>query len=263
MVKEFIKSLIKAIAIAIISLAIPYTGIFVGMIAESIFPNIIFHEIHKSPFLSYFNIISIILGIIIAYKMKFDLKIIGVNIIQKNTLKPMLFFLPLIVFYLIKTVFLSNRFYTQPNFEIILLIIGTLTAVVREEIYYRGVILTLFKKNINAAIIITTLLFGIYHIFVGWSTVLTSIPLGLVYAVITIISKSLGPAIIFHFIHNITIYIADLTGEHPNSDGYIVMLQQIVMLGYAIILWRKIKHINSPNIAQQTVIESGEPTENL
>jgi membrane protease YdiL (CAAX protease family) len=152
-----------------------------------------------------------------------------------------MFFSPLIIFYFIKTIAFSNRFYVQTNLEMILLIISTLVIAISEELFFRGIILTLFKKNIHVAIVISTILFGASHFLEGWTTVLSSIPLGLVFAVITIISKSLMPAIIFHFIHNIIVFSTDFTGENHISDGYIAILQQIVILGYAIILWNNSK----------------------
>jgi membrane protease YdiL (CAAX protease family) len=246
MPKDFVKLLVKAIIISLICLVFPLVGILMTTLFTSEFTN----DLILSPVLSFFNIVSIIIGIKIIKKFNFGLKEVGINTIKKNSLKPTLFFLPLIIFYLFSAVMISSKSNIQINYIMILLILGTATAVIREELYFRGIILTLFRKNINMAIIFSTILFGIFHFSEGGLTIINSLFLGLAYAVITILTESIFPSIIFHFVNNIMAFIPNIFGFQPSSsDGLVLILQEIVLLSYAIILWKKINNKSSPNIA--------------
>jgi membrane protease YdiL (CAAX protease family) len=71
-----------------------------------------------------------------------------------------------------------------------------------EETLYRGYVLSAFQKSwgIWPAIIVSGLLFGLYHIQL--SNLLPLATLGMVFAYITWISESIIPAIIAHLINN-------------------------------------------------------------
>jgi membrane protease YdiL (CAAX protease family) len=257
MPKDFVKLFVKAIIVSLISLVIPSVGFFMTMLFTSEFTNDLLlspndwirppNDWISSPIESIFYIVSIIIGIKIKKKFNFGLKEVGINAIKRNSLKPALFFLPLIIFYLFKAVMLFSRFNIQINYKMVLLIFGTATAVINEELYFRGIILTLFRKNINIAIIISTILFGVIHFSrIG---IINALFLGLAFAVITILTESIFPSIIFHFVHNIMVFITDFSGLQLSSDGYVAILQETIMLSYAIILWKKINNKSSPNIA--------------
>ncbi|TYP91663.1 hypothetical protein LX73_2487 [Fodinibius salinus] len=71
-----------------------------------------------------------------------------------------------------------------------------------EELLYRGYVMRSFQKNwgILAAIIVSGLLFGMYH--VQLSNLLPLATLGIVFAFLTWTSKSVYPAIVAHFVNN-------------------------------------------------------------
>lgn len=71
-----------------------------------------------------------------------------------------------------------------------------------EEMLYRGYVMSAFQKSwgIWPAIIVSGLLFGMYH--VQLSNLLPLATLGMIFAYITWTSQSLYPAIVAHFINN-------------------------------------------------------------
>ncbi|MGM0546954.1 MAG: CPBP family intramembrane glutamic endopeptidase [Bacteroidota bacterium] len=71
-----------------------------------------------------------------------------------------------------------------------------------EEVLYRGYVLSAFQKSwgIWPAIIISGLLFGLYH--VQLSNLIPLATLGILFAFITWISRSIIPAIVAHFVNN-------------------------------------------------------------
>lgn len=84
-----------------------------------------------------------------------------------------------------------------------------------EELLYRGYVMSAFKKSwgIWPAIIISGLLFGMYHIQL--SNLIPLATLGMVFAFITWTSQSIYPAIVAHFINNGgSVMVATY---HPNS----------------------------------------------
>ncbi len=71
-----------------------------------------------------------------------------------------------------------------------------------EEVLYRGYVMSAFQKSwgIWPAIIISGLLFGLYH--VQLSNLIPLATLGILFAFITWISRSIIPAIVAHFVNN-------------------------------------------------------------
>lgn len=71
-----------------------------------------------------------------------------------------------------------------------------------EEVLYRGYVMRSFEKSwgIAPAIIVSGLLFGLYH--VQLSNLLPLATIGIILAYVTWVSRSLYPAILAHFINN-------------------------------------------------------------
>lgn len=84
------------------------------------------------------------------------------------------------------------------------LIIGPFTGL-HEEVFFRGFILTrmvaLFRSKI-AAVIVSSVLFGLPHIYQGLSGVCQTTAIGLVLATLVMLTRSLWPAIIVHGLFN-------------------------------------------------------------
>lgn len=71
-----------------------------------------------------------------------------------------------------------------------------------EEILFRGYILRAFEKSwgIITAIIVSGFVFGLFHIQLG--NILPLATLGIAFALLTWLSKSIWPAIVAHFVNN-------------------------------------------------------------
>jgi membrane protease YdiL (CAAX protease family) len=156
-----------------------------------------------------------------------------------------LYFIPLIIIEIIP--FLSGFNEKNNLVRIILLIIFTINIGINEELYFRGIIMSLYKNNIIKSIIVSSMLFGIAHITNAFDNthflyiifkIMFTLVLGIIYAEITIITKSIIPGVIIHAIHD---FIAMTT-----NNGISIMTL-IILLIYPIIMWKKIKYISSPN----------------
>ena len=124
--------------------------------------------------------------------------------------KPYLYFIPLI---LLISVNLWNGININNTItEIILYIISMLLVGFLEEIIFRGFLFKLLEKdNVNKAIIITSITFGIGHIvnLLNGADIITtliqicySISIGYLFAIIFYKGKSLWPCIITHSLTN-------------------------------------------------------------
>lgn len=77
-----------------------------------------------------------------------------------------------------------------------------LVPAVAEEVLFRGYILRAFEKSwgIIAAIIISGIIFGLFHVQLG--NILPLSALGILFAAVTYLSGSIWPAVVAHFINN-------------------------------------------------------------
>jgi len=190
--------------------------------------------------------ISIIVGIIIIRTLHWQFTEIGICKVQKDTLKKVLFFLPLIIIEILP--FFTGLNDKNNSLRIILLIAFTVIVGINEEIYFRGIILSLFRKNIIKSIIVSSVLFGIVHIANSFSNtnylyiilqVAFAFVIGIVYAETVIITKSIIPAILFHSMHD---FVAMVTNDSVEGTALIILIIQfIILIIYAIIMYFLIK----------------------
>ena len=194
--------------------------------------------------------ISMALGIILIRKQKWNLAYVGVRKIEKNTLKSVFYTVPLYVILLsplLVTGFSGIEFQADTLRIAIFIILFHLTVVIHEEFYFRGIILSLFKHNLKKAVLISALLFSIMHflnlfqvlfdneiIFSGFfvSTLIQvarTFGFGIIFAVIVIKTKSLTPAVLFHWIGNSFARIVDVPSEF-------VLIQSVLYTVYGIVL---------------------------
>lgn len=77
-----------------------------------------------------------------------------------------------------------------------------LVPAVAEEVLFRGYILRAFEKSwgIFAAIIVSGLIFGLFHVQLG--NILPLATLGILFAAVTWLSGSIWPAVVAHFVNN-------------------------------------------------------------
>lgn len=108
------------------------------------------------------------------------------------------------------TIFLPLLFMNSTSISRSLLIFAlvfSLINAVLEELLWRGLLLSSFKKHISTfyAVLVTSIGFGLLHLSIG-IPILMSLSFsfgGLFYAFVVLKTKSIYPAILFHFVINI------------------------------------------------------------
>ncbi len=163
-----------------------------------------------------------------------------------NNPKKFLYFIPL---YLIATVNIwPGISINNSNLEIIFYILTMINVGFIEEIIFRGFLFKAIEKdNVNKAIIISTVTFGIGHIinlingadFIPTLIqIIYAIALGFLFVIIFYKSKSLIPSILTHsLINSLSIF-----GVKSNSSLYIIpMFLIIISICYSIYIIKVIK----------------------
>ena len=196
--------------------------------------------------------ISILTGIIILKILHFRFNEIGIRNIQKEGLKNVFYFILLI---LVEMLPFFNGLNEQNNFiKVILLIIFTIIVGINEELYFRGIIMGLFKNKNIKAIIISSILFGVGHIANAFSNqnylyiilqVIFAFIIRIVFAEIVIITESIILPMIFHTIHD---FIAMITNDNVIGKSLMILIIQIiVLLIFCIMMLKKIKYKSRQN----------------
>jgi membrane protease YdiL (CAAX protease family) len=197
-----------------------------------------------------FMLLSISIPVIYVYKKKIDAKEIGVRKAESGSIRKTLLFIPLLLAELpLILVGVDFKGFTYVS----VLAFFTLMVGISEELYFRGIILKLLKDNfsVKQTIIISALIFGIGHsasILAGESIVEVLLQIinanmfGILAAEIVILTKSLFPVIIWHFLFNFVNYIslAINTSEYM-ANG----IQEIIMIIYSVYLWNIVSQENA------------------
>ncbi len=204
---------------------------------------------------SFFIWISAILGLFIMKNSDLSLSQFGLNLKTRIKSKKMFCFIPIIVIEIIP-------FFTGLNNEVtlkvfLILVLFSIGVGINEEIYYRGLILNLLEsKGIKYAIIVSSLLFGLVHAFnlLGGKS-LTYILLQILFATlfgflcgeIAVLTGSLIIPIVWHSLHDL---IALSTSQALDTSAiFILGIQSLILLIYAIYLWKNIDKLHKNEIA--------------
>ena len=190
-------------------------------------------------------LLSIIIPIIYVCKKKIHLKKIGLRKMEPGGIGKTLFFIPVVLSEL-PLILVGVDFKGFTYFSV--LIFFTLAVVISEELYFRGIILKLLKDNfsVKQTIVISALVFGIGHfasILAGNSIVevllqiINAIVFGIIAAEIVMLTKSLFPVIIWHFLFDFVNHISLVAST---SEYIAIGLQEIIMIIYALYLWNKV-----------------------
>lgn len=191
---------------------------------------------------------SSIIGILMMRKSRFTLPEYGFRQPEHRSSRTVMLYIPLLVMELLPiAVFgFSNE---EPPLQYILLLLFTIAVGFNEEIYFRGLAFKfLSEKGITKAIIWSSMIFGVLHLVNAFNgknivylllQVMFAFLVGIVLAELVSITKSLWLVIIWHALHD---YISLLTGDSVNTASVIVLASQvIVLLLYAVLLWRKVR----------------------
>ena len=245
--KSIKKPLLKAILFYLILDALMFL-VYVVVTSLQIEPytNILFVVLHAS-----FVAVSIMIGIVIIKKFKWKFSDIGIRGIEKKSLKNTFYLIPFFIIVMLPLFagFRDND--TNVSTFKILLFLGIHYIVVgiHEEFWYRGIILSLFEDNIKKAIIIPAIIFGIGHVTniihilndLTLSNIMSLMEqmifafiIGVVYAEVLVITKSIFPLIFFHTVWN---FNATIT----NEDSFIMgVIPWLLLILYAILMWIKL-----------------------
>ncbi|BCJ93112.1 CAAX amino protease [Anaerocolumna cellulosilytica] len=128
----------------------------------------------------------------------------------------------------------------------------TLSVGIAEEFYFRGIMITLLSRmGTKKAILISSVIFGLTHIgnvAGGAKLSLTIVQIvfafvfGIVFAELFVLTKSLVPVILWHFIHDFLGYIQTPSAELSNSQLlFFTGIQTLILILYAFFLWKKLE----------------------
>lgn len=112
-------------------------------------------------------------------------------------------------------------YFSKAGMVMIVLIVPIL-----EEVFFRGIILTLLIKQlpVTRAILITSVFFGIMHLGTSWNAGLTAIIFSIIVSFLYISTKSVLPCIVLHMLNNGFVYILDYIDREyypiPPSIGW-------------------------------------------
>ncbi len=192
--------------------------------------------------------LSVILAIQYMKKSKVGFNSFGLKLPDSDSYKKVLFYLPAII---IELSVLLMGFPDNNILYIITILFMTLAVAFAEEIYFRGIIITILKElSIKKSIIISSIIFGLTHagnimggsdIFLTLLQIIISFAFGIVFAEIFIITKSLFPTIVWHFIHNLFVYVGVQLDVKTNI--IYAIFQIIILIIYAIFLLKKLPKI--------------------
>lgn len=173
-------------------------------------------------------------------------------------LKKLLFFIPLVLICVLNVI--SGLSITKTVPVIILEVLSMLFVGFLEEIIFRGFLFrAMAKDNLKAAVIVSSLTFGIGHIinlFNGAEIVSTicqivgAVGFGFMCVMIFIKSKSLLPCIITHSVFNMLSVFTAETGMMTSIIVSVAML--VITTGYAIILSKGAVHNNENDKHSET-----------
>lgn len=232
------KSILLSIVWTIVILIFPVASGVISVVSKM-------NQIETFLIQGCFMLLSLTVPAIYIYKRRVHVKEIGLGKIESGTAKKALLFIPIV---LCKLPLLFTGVDLKGFTYVSTLVFFTLMVGISEELYFRGIILKFLKDNfpVKQAVVISALIFGIGHmatILSGASIVyvflqiINAIVFGIIAAEIVIITKSLIPVIIWHFVFDFVNYITLTTGI---TGIFVIGLQEIIMIIYAYYLWKKI-----------------------
>lgn len=178
-----------------------------------------------------------------------NFSVFGLKGIEGKSSGQVLYYIPAII---IEVLGLTVGFRQLNISYIIAAFFFTLLVGIAEELYFRGIIIKVLKKNGTLyTIIVSSVIFGVTHIgnLAGSANIILTLiqivfafTFGLVFAEIFILTKSLLPVILWHFLHDFLGYIETETNILSlNQTILLAGAQCILFIVYSIYLWKKVK----------------------
>ncbi|MCY9532398.1 CPBP family intramembrane metalloprotease [Paenibacillus alvei] len=208
---------------------------------------------HSLLVLAAFLAVSAIIGFMIMKKSRFSLYDYGFRYSEAKSSSKVMFYIPLLVIEVLSIVAYGFSGEIRPV-QYVFTLLFTISIGFNEEIYFRGLALRYIgEKGIKAAIIWSSVIFGVLHMAnafggqnIGYSLlqVVYAFLIGIVFAEIVSITKSLWFVIVWHAAHD---FISLLTEGSIETGIIILPVQVALLLFYAIYLWKK-------HIAQESSI---------
>jgi len=118
-------------------------------------------------------------------------------------------FLPASLLRAAKIVWVEGRLHPEGMPEYVLLLFACSASGFAEEAVMRGYLIPRFERLLESTwlpVLVTSLLFGSYHLYQGIAPAVGCVALGLVYAVVFCLSRRIWPLAIAHALHNFTLY---------------------------------------------------------
>jgi len=191
-------------------------------------------------------ILSVLAGLPIVRKSGMSLGEVGFCRPRSGMAVKVFYYIPIVV--LVSLLLIAGF---EPNTlpRIAILLVFTLIVGINEELFYRGILIHRMRKiGIKKAILIASFLFGILHaanllggykepLYVALQVVFAFV-FGILASEIYVITKSLLPVIIWHFLHD---FISLITSQTLNNTAVIILSIQVgIMLILAFVFWRRI-----------------------
>ncbi|MFB7637670.1 CPBP family intramembrane glutamic endopeptidase [Peribacillus butanolivorans] len=123
----------------------------------------------------------------------------------------------------------STLMESSKNISFYSIIMIGFSVAISEEILFRGILLKEYQRmNIKPAIILSALIFSIYHMTVG--NLVFAFVMGISFALVTIYTESIIPAIFFHFLVNETLRILMHFPDKVTETYFKVMVSPITTI---------------------------------
>lgn len=228
------KNYLKALGFSILMLVFPI-GASIGIEVASITEPKSAYLVQAVAFA-----LAALVGLIVMKRMH-----IAVHTNMRASWKAVLGFVPLI-----GVEVLGLLLGIQPKMSVayvLSLFVFTLAVGIGEEVFFRGIVLNILKRETQrTAILGSSLLFGFLHLanLAGGVSgeyailqVIFAFLFGFIAANIVVITKSLVPVIVWHVAHD---FIALLSGDVLNSVSLLVLCAQLLIMAlYAVYLWKQ------------------------
>jgi membrane protease YdiL (CAAX protease family) len=189
---------------------------------------------------------SIAIGFISIKKLNFNLTQLGFRRVNAGGIRRAYGFIPIICAELIAIVAMPITL--KSGTVIVLYIAFTCFVGINEELYFRGLIFSVLRRiGDKKAILISALIFACGHAATALSGanpayVSAQIAFAFLFGVVTteilLLSGSIIPIMVWHFLHDLICYI---TGNRFDSRALVILAAQIaILVVFALIYWREI-----------------------